>query len=320
MSDEITLPLIDLSGYINPRFPGDRERVIAEVRDACAQYGFFRATGHGIPMDLQKGLLKSIDAVFGMPREEKLKLSYLDNDCRRGYEESGMSLRDGDALPDSKEAYYIGREDPVVEHSGFYGPNVWPPLPEDRFRTPVWSYYEATRSLGRTIWEILLQGLGQPASLLESFAQRPMVVMKMIRYPPLAATLPGQFGVGAHTDFGGVTVLLQQPGRHGLEVWVEQRQAWLPVKALEDVYVVNCGDMIMKWSGGRYRSARHRVINKADDESRSSCATFFHGDLFATNPLDPEDRGGETIGQLLVRRFGSQFHLPSGQKDLVRAA
>jgi hypothetical protein len=84
---------------------------------------------------------------------------------------------------------------------------------------------------------------------MESFAKRPMVVMKMIRYPPLAATLPGQFGVGAHTDFGGVTVLLQEPGRHGLEVWIEEKEAWLPVKAIEDVYVINCGDMIMKWSG-----------------------------------------------------------------------
>ena len=204
-------------------------------------------------------------------------------------------------------AFYIGRVDPVIEHSGFYGPNVWPPLPEEQFRNPVWEYYQATHEIGQTIWEILLQGLGHPTSLMEAFAKKPMVVMKMIRYPPQSATLPGQFGVGAHTDFGGVTVLLQQPGKHGLEVWHEGKEAWLPVQATEDVYVINCGDMIMRWSGGTYKSAKHRVINKADNESRLSCATFFHGDFAATNPLNPSDPKKETVGQLLVKRFRNQF-------------
>ena len=102
-TDEVRLPLIDLSGYINPKAPGDRERVIAEVRDACAEYGFFQTKGHGISMNAQQDLLKSIDTLFNLPKEEKLKLSYLDNSSRRGYEASGMSVRDGDDLPDSKE-------------------------------------------------------------------------------------------------------------------------------------------------------------------------------------------------------------------------
>ncbi|KAJ5455187.1 Oxoglutarate/iron-dependent dioxygenase [Penicillium sp. IBT 31633x] len=313
---DITLPLVDLSGYINPQKPGDKERVIAEVRDACAQYGFFQTTGHGIPVSQQKGLLKSINTLFNMPKEEKRKLSFRKNPCRRGYEESGASLREGDALPDSKEAYYIGREDPVVEHSGFYGPNVWPPLSENEFRNPVWDYYHATHKLGQTIWEILLLGLGHPISLMEEFAKRPMVVMKMIRYPPHASDLPGQFGVGPHKDFGGVTVLLQEAGKHGLQVWHEEREEWLPVNAVEDVYIINCGDMISKWSEGRYKSAKHQVINAADNAARLSCATFFHGDLFATNPLNPADPNRETVGALLVKRFRNQF---SFDKELITA-
>ena len=100
---ELKLPLIDLSGYIDPKEPGDRERVIAEVKDACAKFGFFQTKGHGISKGLQKGLLDSINTLFDMPKEEKRKLSFLKNVSRRGYEESGMSLRDGDKLPDSKE-------------------------------------------------------------------------------------------------------------------------------------------------------------------------------------------------------------------------
>ena len=142
---------------------------------------------------------------------------------------------------------------------------------------------------------------------METFAKKPMVVMKMIRYPPLNETLAGQFGGGAHSDFGGVTVLLQQPGKHGLEVWHEGKETWLPVQATEDVYIINCGDMIMKWSGGQYKSAKHRVINKADSDPRLSSATFYHGDFRATNPLNPDDPVKETVGQLLVKRFRNQF-------------
>ena len=105
-TDEVTLPLIDLSPYINPKSPGDKERVISEVRSACAQYGFFQTKGHGISLGAQQGLLQSIDTFFNMPKEEKRKLSFLENVSRRGYEESGVSLREGDDLPDSKEVRY----------------------------------------------------------------------------------------------------------------------------------------------------------------------------------------------------------------------
>ena len=101
--DDVKLPIIDLSGYIAPKSPQDRDRVIAEVRNACTEYGFFQLKGHGVPLNLQQGLLKSLKTFFSMPKEEKLKLSYLENPCRRGYEASGMSMRDGDAMPDSKE-------------------------------------------------------------------------------------------------------------------------------------------------------------------------------------------------------------------------
>ncbi|KAI1350267.1 2OG-Fe(II) oxygenase [Xylaria sp. FL0043] len=307
--DRIQLPLVDLSDYLTSDSPEQKGKVIAQIRDACKEFGFFQLTGHGIPLSLQHELLKSLDRLFRMPTEEKLKLSYLKNPCRRGYEASGMSMRDGDSLPDSKEAYYIGREDPVIELSGFYGPNLWPNLPENEFRGPVWEYYQQTSRLGRIIWEILLQGLGYSTDVMDTFARRPLVQMKLIRYPPAKSTMPGQYGVGAHNDFGGVTVLLQQPGKEGLEVWLEDKQAWLSVPARENVYVINCGDMIMKWSGGRYKSVKHRVINKSDAE-RLSCATFWHGDVFATNPLDPNDESKETVGQLLVRRFRNQMSLP----------
>lgn len=102
-SSGVALPIIDLSGYISSKSPEDRQRVVAEVRDAAHQYGFFQLKGHGIPLSLQRDLLRCMDNVFTLPQEEKLGMSFLENPCRRGYEASGMSHREGDALPDAKE-------------------------------------------------------------------------------------------------------------------------------------------------------------------------------------------------------------------------
>ncbi|KAI9687004.1 MAG: hypothetical protein M1820_010532 [Bogoriella megaspora] len=316
---ELELPIIDLNGYINPTKPEDKDAVIAEVRDAACRYGFFQIRGHGVPLSLQRELLRCMDNVFDLPTEEKLSMSFLQNPCRRGYEAQGMSHREGDPLPDAKECFFIGQEDAVVEQAGFFGPNVWPNLPDNDFRNHVWSHYQKTHDLGKTIWTILIEGLGQPAALVNEFAKRPVVPMKMIRYPPHSTAHLGQFGIGAHTDFGGVTILFQQPGKDGLEVWHEAKQEWIEVPALEDVYVINCGDMIQRWSGGAYKSARHRVINKVDGQ-RLSCATFWHGDVHATNPLRPDDPNKDTVGQLLVKRFRTQYSIDKEMIALVGAA
>ena len=101
--EDEALPMIDLSGYINPKNPQDREQVIAEVRDASQRYGFFQVRGHGIPLKEQQGLVEGLRNFFSQPRAVKNEFSFLKDPGRRGYEASGDSHRDGDAHPDSKE-------------------------------------------------------------------------------------------------------------------------------------------------------------------------------------------------------------------------
>ena len=99
--------MIDLSPYLKEgTTEEDRKKVIAEVRDACINYGFFQLVGHGIPVQLQRDFLSALDKLFSLPNEEKLSVSFLNSPCRRGYEASGVTLRDGDAMPDSKEVCY----------------------------------------------------------------------------------------------------------------------------------------------------------------------------------------------------------------------
>jgi len=83
--------------------------------------------------------------------------------------------------------------------------------------------------------------------------------LKLLHYPPHTSTDPLQFGAGAHTDFGALTILLQQPGADGLQVYDAKNGEWMPVPATEDVFVVNMGDLVQKWTGGQYASTLHRV-------------------------------------------------------------
>ena len=101
--ENVKLPIIDFTEYLHPTSEEKRQEVIRQVADACQEFGFFQVKGHGVPLESQKALLNAINGFFALPREEKMKSSYLNNQGRRGWEASGMSMRDGDALPDSKE-------------------------------------------------------------------------------------------------------------------------------------------------------------------------------------------------------------------------
>lgn len=110
---------------------------------------------------------------------------------------------------------------------------------------------------------------------------------------------------GAHTDFGAITLLLQHPGQEGLEVLHPNLDAWISVPTVPNTYVVNIGDVLSAWTGGRYKSTVHRVINKSTSD-RYSIPFFFDGT--ATTIMRPLDgsptRGNEkTVGQHLQEKF-----------------
>ena len=135
-------------------------------------------------------------------------------------------------------------------------------------------------------------------------------LLKLLRYPAHTSVDPRQYGSGEHSDYGGITILLQQPGKDGLEVWHAATKQWIYVPAVEDKFVINLGDMVQKWTGGEYKSTVHRVLNKVGGE-RFTVPAFWYGDLDATNPLNPNDKSGETVSQHLKKQFNRAYALPS---------
>jgi isopenicillin N synthase-like dioxygenase len=67
-------------------------------------------------------------------------------------------------------------------------------------------------------------------------------------------------GIGAHRDFGVITLLLQGDVA-GLEAWDDDAQDWYPVPPTEGALVVNLGNLFEQWTNDMYKSNVHRVIN-----------------------------------------------------------
>ena len=75
-------------------------------------------------------------------------------------------------------------------------------------------------------------------------------------------------GIGAHRDFGIITLLLQGDVA-GLEVWDDEAKDWYPAPPVEGAYVVNIGNLFEQWTNDMYISNVHRVVNRSGEERYS---------------------------------------------------
>ena len=273
------LPIIDIAGLASDR-AADRRAVAAALRAACLDKGFFYIRNHGISEPLVDAVFKEAAAFFALPASEKAAVDKAKSKANRGYEPlQGQTLEAG-APPDLKEGFYIGPEhgtdDPRVVAGKFnHGPNLWPARPP-RFRPTMEAYFTAMLALGHRLMRGLALSLDLPEDHFAAFTTDPMATLRLLHYPPQPAKGdPAQKGAGAHTDFGGLT-LLRQDDVGGLQVWDQETGGWIHADPVPATFVVNLGDMIARWTNDRYRSTLHRVVN-ASGRERYSVPFFYVG-------------------------------------------
>lgn len=300
------LPVIDVSGLASEESSA-RAAVAAEIGRACDEIGFFYAKGHGIAEHTVDAAVAAARRFFALPMAEKLAIRA--GATNRGYTPMRESEHEK-GKPDVNEGFELGfpvpPDDPDADGSNpVRAPNRWPDLPN--FRDPVEAYYMAAFGLGMTVLQGFALHFGLPERFFVDRFRRPVADMRLAHYPPQSGDAL-EYGTFDHTDHGIIT-LLWQDENGGLEVFTRDER-WIPAPPVPGTFVVNIGDLMARWTNGRFRSTLHRVINRSGRD-RYSIPFFFNPDFDTC--IDPRDLPGlspdaESLppvisGPFLISRF-----------------
>ncbi len=271
------MDLVDLAAVVaDPELSGDAAIETARSLDrACRELGFFRLTGHGIDPALVDRLAIEAQAFFDQHDDVKAEVAMSTAGAAwRGWFPVKGEITSG--RPDRKEGLYVGEEHPsdhprVEAGTPLHGANRFPPGP---LGPSVLEYLDAIRPVADLVMRTIAVGLGLPARWFEdNLTAEPTQLFRIFHYPDLPDNeTADEYGVGTHTDYGLLTLLLQDD-RGGLEVQ-QPDGTWFDVPAEPGVLVCNIGDMLDRLTEGRYRSTPHRVRNTSG-RSRLSFPYFF---------------------------------------------
>lgn len=265
-----SLPVIDVADLASAD-AADRAEVGRRIGAACRDRGFFYMVGHGVPDRLIAETLTAARAFFDLPEGAKARVDKSRSPANRGYEPLGGQTLEPGTAPDLKEGFYIGAEGRPGRFN--QGANQWPDgLPD--FAATMLAYHRAMTVLAERLMAGLALSLDLPEAAFADFCHDPIAILRLLHYPPQPAAAPGR-GAGAHTDFGALTVLLQDDVG-GLEVYDRAADGWTSAPPMAGAYVVNLGDLIARWTNDRYRSTPHRVVNRSG-RRRYSIPFFFSG-------------------------------------------
>jgi isopenicillin N synthase-like dioxygenase len=182
------LPIVDVSALRS----GDRAaraRAANEIGDACREFGFFYATGHGIPDAAFAKLFELSHAFFALSEAEKMEIAMKHGGrAWRGYFPVEGELTSG--VPDLKEGLYFGTElgedDPRVQGGlPMHGANLFPARPRG-LQSAVTTYINAATEAAHAIAEGIALSLGLDANYFrEHYTYDPTVLFRIfiIRLP-----------------------------------------------------------------------------------------------------------------------------------------
>lgn len=297
--------------------------VAGQIGGACRAHGFFYVVGHGVDPALVQRLARLARAFFAQDLATKQRIAMIHGGrAWRGYFAVGDELTSG--VPDRKEGLYLGDElasdHPLVRaRTPVHGANLFPDLPG--FRETVLEYIAAVTALGHRVMSGIARSLDlDPDYFARRYTAEPLILFRIFNYPAPASSRVGEWGVGEHTDYGLLTLLLQDDNG-GLEVHTDV--GWIDAPPVPDSFVCNIGDMLDRMTRGLYRSTPHRVRASARRD-RLSFPLFFDPSFHArVQPIEglparPDDRATRwdrasvhafdgTYGDYLVAKVSKVF-------------
>jgi len=311
------IPVIDVAPLLDG---ADKPAVAKQINWALANAGFMYVKGHGVDPALIDATFAQARAFFDLPEAAKMALHVSKSGTTlRGYIEPFGENTDPTRTRDLKEAYDIGPETPG-DTTPFFGANPWPDAAAvPGFAEAVYGYHEAMKGLSQK----LLAGIALSLDLDEDFfapkLTNPICIQRLLHYPPQTGPIDESvIGIGAHTDYGNLTILAQDDVG-GLQV-MNRDGDWIEAPPIPGTFVINIGDLVQRLTNDVYLANLHRVVNSSGRE-RYSIPFFIDADYEAefgpipacVTPDNPARYQTVKCGQHKFSRFKDSYpHLAAG--------
>ena len=293
-----SIPVVDLDAAS----AGDRAQLDA-VRTGTEELGAVQVINHGVPQDLSSDLGRRVARLLGLPRAEKANLAsphpyrgwrqWPDDFGRLELERFNVAQFDSMA-----EASAAGLSE---EYLGLYAhANVWPE-DDPGLREMAFGYMQACKRLAERMLGLYAGAQGLPADTFP-LGDLPHFRLTVNDYPtwtyPETAADEDKLLLLEHADDSAITVLAQQGDYEGLQIQAPGGQ-WIPVPVIPGALQVFSGTLLARWTGGRLRPGRHRVV-AGGTVTRRSTAVFVYPALdTVVEPLGPFAAGSD-LGPVLV--------------------
>jgi flavonol synthase len=288
------IPVIDLEAA-----QGDLDA----VRGAVEQIGLVQVVNHGVDAGLIEEFQRRTGELLARPRAEKAKLA-----SPTGHPYLGWRQWPDDFGRLELERYMVAQFDTPQdaraagvreEYLGLFAhPNVWP---DAELREVTFRYMAACRRLAERMLVLYARAEEVPADTF-SLGALPYLRLTVNDYPTWsydgdAADTPDddKLLLLEHADDSAVTVLGQDGAYEGLQAQLPDG-GWHTVPVIPGALQVLSGQLLTRWTSGRLRPGRHRVIAGGTDTRRSTAVFCYPSLDTVVRPLPPF-AGAEDSGQ-----------------------
>ncbi|KAH7878913.1 Clavaminate synthase-like protein [Lentinula edodes] len=240
------------------------ETEINRLWEAGTNLGFWYLKNHGAEQDFV-AMWGMGEEVFKLPLEEKMKYEQGDEGLSFGYKAVGHYIVDAAGNPDPVEGVNVAKDDalsyPKVSR------REYPTVINDLMDPIVTPFVEKCVDISNTMIGIFNDKLGLPEGALAKLHGRNDFSASETRTIKAPANLtPGKLAIGGHTDFGTLSLLVNNLG--GLQVLPPGNTEWSYVRPLPGHMICNVGDTLTMFSGGLLNSNIHRVVPPPGSQSK----------------------------------------------------
>ncbi len=251
------------------------------IATECIETGFFLIK---VPAYVEKQMSEVLNAAkmfFTLPLSKKQKLKnnkdsqfHINGESIPG---TGAGYRGFAADPnfalDTRESFNIGpdvaKELVNSEQYSGCGLTTWP----DDSILPGWQtlmedYAQSMLDISTILRQLIAVALGLDHTFFEGpgYFDQPTWVLGLVHYAALQSNEEkGMFGIRPHCDSGMFTLLLGD-GNPGLQVCLDKSvhykdRVWLDIEPPESGHlIVNLGQILERWTNGRFKATLHRVL------------------------------------------------------------